>query len=365
MEYLHHPNNYTASAVLRSLNDSSDFDGAIDFYVSTCDEASKDIFVMDQYSIALFHTGRYREAAELCTLIFKRFPVIEYTLHTHLAKNMRYNLSKLLSPAADDIPYNSDVVSFLMNSSRGGKLPVMFSVTTCKRLRLFVKTMNSFLNCCEDIHTISRFVCVDDQSSDDDVTVMSELYPFMEIIRKPFENKGHAPSMNVITEVARDYEYLFHIEDDWEFLARRPYVADCISVLRENKMYGQCVLNNNYAESINGPDILDGEYKVSMSGVQYFKHIQDSNFDNNRINVRYWPHFSMNPSIMRTSMLESIGDFEKKPHFEFDYGVRYMNSGYQTAFLNNIHVSHIGRPNSQRNDSTTKNAYDLNDEKQF
>ena len=45
---------------------------------------------------------------------------------------------------------------------------ITLSITTCKRFDLFEKTMNSFLHCCKDLHLINRWLCVDDNSSDQD-----------------------------------------------------------------------------------------------------------------------------------------------------------------------------------------------------
>ena len=42
---------------------------------------------------------------------------------------------------------------------------VFLSFTTCKRLDLFEKTVNSLLLYCEDIDTVDYFFCVDDNSS--------------------------------------------------------------------------------------------------------------------------------------------------------------------------------------------------------
>ena len=55
-------------------------------------------------------------------------------------------------------------------SSKGVK--VMLTITSCKRLDLFTKTMNSILNCWTDIENIDYFFCVDDNSSEEDRAVM-------------------------------------------------------------------------------------------------------------------------------------------------------------------------------------------------
>jgi len=61
------------------------------------------------------------------------------------------------------ISYPEQLVDSIVNNPKKGL--ITFTVTTCKRLDLFEKTMNSFIHCCLDRHLIGRWVCVDDNSS--------------------------------------------------------------------------------------------------------------------------------------------------------------------------------------------------------
>ncbi len=61
--------------------------------------------------------------------------------------------------------YPSDIVQSISNSKGKETANITFTMTTCKRLDLFVPTMNSFLRCCTDRHLISRWIIVDDNSS--------------------------------------------------------------------------------------------------------------------------------------------------------------------------------------------------------
>lgn len=66
---------------------------------------------------------------------------------------------------------------------------ITLTITSCKRLDLFVKTINSFMQCCKDIHLIDEWFCVDDNSSIEDRLRMQELYPFINFYFKTLEEK--------------------------------------------------------------------------------------------------------------------------------------------------------------------------------
>ena len=72
---------------------------------------------------------------------------------------------------------------------------VTLTITSCRRLHLFEKTVNSFLSCCGDLEAIGRWICIDDGSSEEDRRRMEELYPFFEFVFKEPSEKGHAKSM--------------------------------------------------------------------------------------------------------------------------------------------------------------------------
>ena len=67
---------------------------------------------------------------------------------------------------------------------------VFLSFTTCKRLDLFEKTVNSLLLYCEDIETVDYFFCVDDNSSFQDREKMRTMFPFMNFILRVLKRKA-------------------------------------------------------------------------------------------------------------------------------------------------------------------------------
>jgi len=247
---------------------------------------------------------------------------------------------------------------------------ITFSITTCKRYELFEKTMNSFIWCCIDIHLISEWICVDDNSSHEDREKMKEKYPFFRFIWKTPEQKGHAQSMNMIMNNVKT-PYLFHIEDDWQFYMPSFFMKQCLEVLNDNPTLGQCLINRNYAENAeSGISIKGGFFQRSPHGQRYFIHEHETDqhaFIEKYGKVRncaYWPHYSLQPSMNNVSFLKEVGTYNTNvPHFEMDFAHRYTRKGYKTAFLDRIACKHIGRLISERD--TKPNAYDLNGQTQF
>ena len=112
--------------------------------------------------------------------------------------------------------YNKEIVRQICDRKESAIPILTFTITTCKRYDLFEQTMNSFLNCCLDIHRIDRWFCADDNSSPEDRAKMKEKYPFFEFYFKDLAEKGHAKSMNIILSHVNT-PYIFHMEDDWKF----------------------------------------------------------------------------------------------------------------------------------------------------
>jgi len=255
---------------------------------------------------------------------------------------------------------------------------ITFTITSCKRLDLFKRSVNSFLNSCLDSSLISQWICIDDNSSQEDREEMKRLYPFFEFIFKSKENKGHARSLNLLLENIKN-KYFFQTEDDWVFLQKKTYLSDCLEILNEDERLGQVVMNRNYAEHANneGLNLVGGfPQRTKISGKRYIVHEfynrgseSEGEFWKKNPTAQsccYWPHFSLNPSLIKFDIFKKVGTFnETASHFEMEFAGRYTNNNYLTAFQDGVYVSHIGRSNKDRQDTETKNAYELNGTKQF
>lgn len=269
--------------------------------------------------------------------------------------------------------YNGDKVKRILNRTSRPIPLITLSITTCKRFDLFEQTINSVLNCF-DTDLIDYWFCVDDNSSEEDRIKMKTLYPFFEFYWKNPSEKGHPQSMNIIRNYIKT-PYYFHLEDDWKFFTPMRYLYYALEVLQQNPRYGQCLFNKNYAEIESDIDVKGGLFMTTHSGFRYYIHEFVNNSEEldkwivkygNCKSSNYWPHFSFRPSLIRTSVIKNIGEFDTiKSHFEMDYAYKYISQGYLSTFFEGIYSIHIGRLTSQRNDNTKLNAYQLNDEIQF
>lgn len=264
------------------------------------------------------------------------------------------------------------------------KRGIILTMTSCKRFDLFEQTINSFLACCEDRDLIDEFFIVDDNSSEEDRKKMKELYPFVNFYFKDQKEKGHIKSMNIIRSyvLSKGYEYMFHLEDDWRFLFKDNFLTKCKTVLESDKTYGQCLLNKNYSEEeelhkyVGGiPKEIDLHNKLTGNSIKFYEHEYYKNQmemykkmseNPTRNTCYYWPSYSLRASLLRTNVLQDIGEYnEKADHFEMEYAHRYTEKKYKSVYLETLYCQHLGRKTWEINNKSISNAYSLNNEKQF
>ncbi len=240
---------------------------------------------------------------------------------------------------------------------------VLFSITTCKRLDLFKQTINSIFRTWKDIQLVDYWLCVDDNSTEEDRAEMRKLYPWFDFRMKTPEQKGHRASMNIIWNALQTMNpvYWIHLEDDWIFFKKENYVTRAIQTLDtyKDKNIHQILFNRNYAE-------LYAEHGWSIQGGKKLDpytllHVKDMPVQGP--NSCYWPHYSFRPSVVRTKAVLELGNFDSpNTFFERDYANRWHAKGYQSAFFDTITCLHTGKLTS---DTSGTNAYKLNDTNQF
>jgi hypothetical protein len=135
------------------------------------------------------------------------------------------------------------------------------------------------------------------------------------------------------------------------------------------------VFNRNYAEVLAQRVIAGGLRRtLPESKVRYVLHehfppgpARDAylkGLPQGSLSNAWWPHFSLNPSMMRTASVRGLGRFIDGAGFEADFAKRYVAAGWSTAFFDAVVCMHIGRLIAERG-SGRPNAYELNDIPQF
>jgi hypothetical protein len=232
---------------------------------------------------------------------------------------------------------------------------ITVTITSCKRLRLFIRTVDSYLSNCLDVNNVKEIVCVDDNSSDQDRETMKKLFPFIRYVFKSEAEKGHVESMRIIQNMVRSGDistkYIFHLEDDWLFLDTFK-LSDMIEILEDDACIKQVAINRNY---VICPQlvVVGGIERYTAKNLRYFLHQhcttpeQIAEFNITfipNLTTCYWPHFTLQPSLIDASVFrdESV-EFRNVSNFEKDFAHQYADKGWKTAFVQQRHIiNHIG-----------------------
>lgn len=254
----------------------------------------------------------------------------------------------------------------------GGQITL--TITTLRRRSLFERTIDSFLQCCSDRLLISRWICIDDGSSGDDLAAMQARYPFFEFIIKGTDERGHARSMNRLLEEVTT-PYWLHLEDDYDFVSVGHFLREAQEVLDSDPSLMQVVLNRHYAETFD-QQLVGGVRRRTPRGFPYLEH-QHLPIGSEGFNAlvasnpgagtaAYWPGFSLMPSLIRTSAMRAVGAFHPSVgNFEMEYGFRARAMGWRTAFLDTMTAVTTGPLRGDRSPSRVPNAYELGGAMQY
>ena len=348
----------------------------IDKYIKTCINLS---FYIDQLindntdTLPFFYS--YNDAIQNIINIDDGNVPVDPNMHKCWNILFEKNRSKLT-----DIPSNiqNDYQTIFPDPRKPSSrvIETIITFTTCKRLDLFKETIGSILNHWMDKEKIDYWFCVDDNSSNDDRTSMTTMFPWIEYHMKTESARGHRESMNIIWNKLRELKpkYWIHMEDDFLFYVKRNYVNDSIKVLQKygaTKNIRQVLFNRNYAETIENTSIkghvcLSDGVVISDPDIPIVLHNHNKVDNFSYPNCCYWPDYSFRPSMVDVETILVLGNYDtKNQFFEMDYAERWYNAGYRSAFFNAITCRHIGRLTSERNDKTKPNSYDLNNVSQF
>jgi glycosyltransferase involved in cell wall biosynthesis len=318
----------------------------------------------DEQAIAAFYIGRHEESFRLNGEMLREAPLSDVE-RCRIEANRDFSIPYLEEAG---VRRDAGLVAGI-RARRGGDRAVTLTVTTCKRLPLFMRTMHSFLNACTDRERIDRWICVDDNSSPDDRREMQRLFPFFEFIWKGPDERGHGRSMNLILDAVQTPFWL-HLEDDWQFFEPLPYVTSTLDILDADATLGQVLFNRHYALGVEHRRLAGGLVRRTAAGRRYVEHLHippgtpayDEFWRRHpaaRANV-HWPHYSLQPSMQRMAAVRSVGRFEEAPSFELEFARRYAQRGFRSAFLDTICCRHIGRDSGDGSTTVPPNAYELN-----
>lgn len=223
------------------------------------------------------------------------------------------------------------------------------TITSCKRFSLFMQTITSFFEMCDDIDLISEIIIVDDNSSLDDI---KQLQNYLLFIMKDFpitlihrkNNPGHAESLNILFDSVKT-DYIFHLEDDWLFTKDGHFIRAGFDIMQDCNDIKSVIMRNWIAQG------TQYSKKYSTGVCEYYKH----NFNGLKFkkgDLSTYPGYSLNPSLQCIKDIRTIGRFENRPLFELRFAYKYFSYDYRVALMQDDYCKHIGH--------SSNNAYTLN-----
>ena len=257
---------------------------------------------------------------------------------------------------------------------------ITLTMTCCKRLHLFKKTINSFHEFCLDKSSITQIIIYDDNSKMEDRFEMEKqiatLFPNTNVFYKYFSEiptkYRHAYIMQNWYE---DIQTVFHLEDD-RIMTKSFYLFEMVDILKRDERVA--IVNISQTKRNFPKDFLE-KYNLII------------NYDKN-VNYWVWPYiktmecaeilfydtvrceegsreygfpyyeqfinyagFGLQPCLMDMTKIKTIEKFRLNDRLEADFGVRYSEK-YITVCHNESKSIHLGTPWFQE-----KSAYEIND----
>jgi hypothetical protein len=237
---------------------------------------------------------------------------------------------------------------------------ITFTITTCKRLTLFIQTMERLLMFCKDIDVIDRFLCVDDNSTEQDREIMKTRFPFFDFINKGPSDKGHARSLNMIFNTVQT-DYVMHFEDDW--MCNKHFNITPLAEHLHDGRAQQIILRNISGGTHNKVIEVDGNtiYKYTYNPYHSCKPFINKRYDMITTYHRkyihqtspdqhwWWPNFSLNPSVFNIKTIKSrVGYFNEHINqelFEYDFSLRCYSVDIVVLFTDMV-IEHTGQVSS-------------------
>jgi hypothetical protein len=182
--------------VISMLEDLKDYELAYTLGQHFCRIFPLHSILLELTASAAHATKRYNIAYDLYTQLINR------TRGPERAKNFIVQQQAIARHVANDYNfYPRDIVVSLCKRMPIPLPLITFTITSCKRFDLFEQTVNSFLNCCTDVEKIDSWLCVDDNSSNEDREKMQSRYPFF---RFYFKTKEACLEENTLEGINRE-----------------------------------------------------------------------------------------------------------------------------------------------------------------
>jgi GT2 family glycosyltransferase len=210
--------------------------------------------------------------------------------------------------------------------------PITFTITSCNRLDLLEKTLNSFMSI--NNYEIDEFIMSDDSGDKEISNYLNKKYgdKFKIISNNP--RVGLSKSLDNLFSSTKN-EFIFHCEDDWMFDSNPNLISDSLSILTDNPSIHQVSVRHDY----NNPHKPVGEKQYTSASVEYLMLNQEFK----SMPTQMWNGYSWNPGLRRKSdYLKMFPNGVSEFGDEYDCANYTRKFDYKSAILVNTSCYHLG-----------------------
>ncbi|EEA93398.1 hypothetical protein [Pseudovibrio sp. JE062] len=211
------------------------------------------------------------------------------------------------------------------NNAAGAEKDVTSCITSCGRLDLLSRTLDSFLP--DHQSEFAKSIIIDDANTAEIQSWVAENYPDTEVLL-------NQPQLGQMKSIDKMYAhvstpFIFHGEDDWLFEAGST-IAACKAVMAaEPKVSVVCVRKLSDLQQ----RFQDNCIRKEVDGVKYAVMPVDIHPE--------WLSFSFNPGLVRKELWDTYGPYEQYGTEE-RISMIMKKDGWMVAFLDPGACHHIG-----------------------
>lgn len=209
---------------------------------------------------------------------------------------------------------------------------VALVITSCNRLHLLEKTIQSFLQF--NTYPLSQKIIIEDSGKPELYKELQKNYG------TEFEILFNEKPLGQAASIDRAYSqvhcpYIFHCEDDWEFY-RPSFIEDSLVFLCEFPKLKQVLLRSIHHDYlVHHKTVNFHSEPLAVRGIRAYKSKMAPQFAESD-----WVTHSYNPGLIRRVDYERIGKYEGKT--EAEISKFYKDIGFYSVALENDVILHLG-----------------------
>ena len=236
-------------------------------------------------------------------------------------------------------------------------MKIILTITSCKRLNLFEKTIQSFCLKFQNINMINKVLLFDDSSNPQERIKMFEILQenfknveisFILFEKESFKQNRHREIIKIWHDQIKKYDFCFHLEDDWECVERFDIEEDLL-FLKKNKN----VIGINYTWD------KFKFFPIEFQNLIHYDRYWEWPFERRLWDIGFWfqpyideyvlhtvPGFTLRPTLYHIKKLKKIQISNSNQNFELNTGLD-MKENYKMYLTNKKKFIHLANSESE------------------